>query len=182
MLRYNYTIYEYTLIYLSIYLSLSLSMYIIMYIYIYIYVCMCVYTYIYIYIHIYTYIYIYIYIWPCRGDWRRAPPVPVEVDPSHTLPAAGSCGRVTKDTQSRCPRVFRGGVFAAKIRTKIMDFRGLDSSITLIQRVGIPRPTGNFPENLSQAILVGIILKGRLGVWLRLTARMVGEGRRCFER
>ena len=29
---------------------------------------------------------------------------------------------------------------------------------------GIPRPIGDFPESLSQAILVGIILVGRLGV------------------
>ena len=34
----------------------------------------------------------------------------------------------------------------------------------LISRGGIPRPTGIFPESLSQAILVGIILVGRLGV------------------
>ena len=31
-----------------------------------------------------------------------------------------------------------------------MDFRGLDSSIILMLRVGIPRPTGNLPEGLSQ--------------------------------
>ena len=31
-------------------------------------------------------------------------------------------------------------------------------------RGGIPRPTGNFPESLSQQILVGIILVERLGV------------------
>ena len=31
-------------------------------------------------------------------------------------------------------------------------------------RGGIPRPIGYFPESLSQAILVGIMLVGRLGV------------------
>ena len=46
----------------------------------------------------------------------------------------------------------------------IMDFRGFDSSIILIIRGGIPRPMGNSPESLSQAILVGVILVGRLGV------------------
>ena len=52
----------------------------------------------------------------------------------------------------------------ANLRTKILDFREFDSSIILILRGGIPRPIGNFPESLSQAILVGIILVGRLGV------------------
>ena len=40
----------------------------------------------------------------------------------------------------------------------------------LILRVGNPRPIGNFTESLSQAILVGIILVGRLGVRLRFEA------------
>ena len=44
------------------------------------------------------------------------------------------------------------------------DFRGFDSSGILILRGGIPSPIGNFPESLSQAILVGVILVGRLGV------------------
>ena len=52
----------------------------------------------------------------------------------------------------------------ANLRTKIMDFRGFDSSIILILRSGIPRPIGSFPECLSRAILVGIILVGRLGI------------------
>ena len=52
----------------------------------------------------------------------------------------------------------------ANLRTNIMDFRGVDSSIILILRGGIPRPIGNFPEHLSQAILVGIMLVGRLGM------------------
>ena len=48
--------------------------------------------------------------------------------------------------------------------TNIVDFRGFDSSIILIVRGGIPRPIGKFPESLSQATLVGIMLVGRLGV------------------
>ena len=35
----------------------------------------------------------------------------------------------------------------------------------LIQRGGIPRPIGNSPESLSQAISVGIMSVGRLGVY-----------------
>ena len=50
------------------------------------------------------------------------------------------------------------------LHTNIMEFRGFDSSIIFILRGGIPRPVGNLPESLSQAILVGIILVGRLGV------------------
>ena len=45
-----------------------------------------------------------------------------------------------------------------------MDFGGFDSSIVLIQKGGILRPIGDFPESLSQAILVRIMLVGRLGV------------------
>ena len=48
--------------------------------------------------------------------------------------------------------------------TKITDFRGFDSSIVLMLRGGIPRPIGKFPESFSQAILIGVILVGRLGV------------------
>ena len=47
----------------------------------------------------------------------------------------------------------------ANLRTKIMDFRGFDSSRILILRVGIPMRIGNSPESLSQLILIG-----RLGV------------------
>ena len=54
--------------------------------------------------------------------------------------------------------------FTANLRTKILDFRGFDSSIILILRGGILRSLGNFPETVSQQILVGIILAGRLGV------------------
>ena len=52
----------------------------------------------------------------------------------------------------------------ANLRTNIMDFRGFDLSIILILRGGIPRPIGISPESLSQAILVGVMLAGGLGV------------------
>ena len=52
----------------------------------------------------------------------------------------------------------------ANLCTNIMDFRGFDSSIIFILRGRIPKPIGNFPESLSQPILVGIMLAGRLGV------------------
>ena len=50
-----------------------------------------------------------------------------------------------------------------------MDFRGFDSSIILILRGEIPRPIGNFPESLTQAMLVGVMLVGRLGVIITST-------------
>ena len=55
----------------------------------------------------------------------------------------------------------------ANLPTKIVDFRGFDSSIMLILRGGIPRPIWDFPESLSQAMLVGTMLVGRLGVGAR---------------
>ena len=39
----------------------------------------------------------------------------------------------------------------------IYDFRGFYSRVILIFMGGIPMPIGNFPESLSQAILVGIM-------------------------
>ena len=52
----------------------------------------------------------------------------------------------------------------ANLRTEILDFRGLDSSRILMLRDGILMSIGKFLEMLSQGILVGIILVGRLGV------------------
>ena len=60
--------------------------------------------------------------------------------------------------------------YTANRRSNIMDFRGFDSGVILIVRGGIPRPIGNFPESLSQAILIGIMLVGRLGVVMLVTA------------
>ena len=51
----------------------------------------------------------------------------------------------------------------ANLRTKILDFRGLDSSIILMSRGGTLMSIGNFLETLSQQILVGRFLVGRLG-------------------
>ena len=52
----------------------------------------------------------------------------------------------------------------ANLRTKILDLKGCDSSRVLILRDGILMSIGNFPESLSQAILAGRFLVGRLGV------------------
>ena len=47
--------------------------------------------------------------------------------------------------------------------TQIVDFRGFDSSISLILRGEIPRPIGDFPECLSQAMLVGCNVRREIG-------------------
>ena len=52
--------------------------------------------------------------------------------------------------------------------TNNVDFRGFDSSIILIYRGGIPRSRGDFPESLTQAMLVGCNVSREIG---RSTAR-----------
>ena len=52
----------------------------------------------------------------------------------------------------------------ANLRTKVLDFRGFDSSRNLISRGGIIMSIGNSQEVLSQLILVGRILVRRWGV------------------
>ena len=65
---------------------------------------------------------------------------------------------------SHPPGSERGWRNTANLPTNILDFIGFDSSIILIIRGGIPKPIGDFPNSLSQAMLVGIMLVGRLGV------------------
>ena len=51
----------------------------------------------------------------------------------------------------------------ANLPTNIVDFRGFDSNIMLILRVGIPRPIGDFPESLTRAMLVGCNVSREIG-------------------
>ena len=53
---------------------------------------------------------------------------------------------------------------AANLRTKILDFRGFDSSRILISRGGILMFIGNFPESVGQRISVWRCLVWRLAV------------------
>ena len=50
------------------------------------------------------------------------------------------------------------------MRTKILDFRGFDSSRILISGGGIPRPTGDVPEMSSRQISVRRIFVWRLTI------------------
>ena len=52
-----------------------------------------------------------------------------------------------------------------------MDFRGFDSSIIFILRGGILMSIGEFSEDLSQAMLLGMMSVGRLGVHARERGR-----------
>ena len=56
--------------------------------------------------------------------------------------------------------------FTPNLPTNIVDFGGFDSSIILFSRGGILMSIGDFPESLSQAMLVGVMLVGRLGLTL----------------
>ena len=51
----------------------------------------------------------------------------------------------------------------ASLSTEILDLRGFDLSRILILRGGTPRPIGNFPESLSQAISARMTLVARWG-------------------
>ena len=59
------------------------------------------------------------------------------------------------------------------LSTNIVDFRGLDSSTILILRDGILMSMGDCPESLSQAMLVGVMLVGRLGVVPHASSRNI---------
>ena len=61
-------------------------------------------------------------------------------------------------------QVLRWDHRSTNLPTKILDLRGFDSSIISMLRGGILMSIGNFPESLSQAILVGTMLVGRLTV------------------
>ena len=74
-----------------------------------------------------------------------------------------------------------GQVLTPNLPINNVDFWGSDSSIILILRGGIPRPIGDLPESLSQAMLVGcnvsrgIWRKGarqRLSSWIFLTGKL----------
>ena len=55
-------------------------------------------------------------------------------------------------------------VHTPNLPTNIVDFRGFASSIILIERDGILMSIGNFPQSLTQAMLVGTMLVGGLGI------------------
>ena len=166
---YTHNIYIYIYIYVHIHLSLSLSFSISLsiYIYIYIHVYMFVYIYIYIYTHMYTYIHIYIYrererythtSSHARHSGQRCSATPLYSASLRATSVARYC-----TVQHRAPLCGLGST--VNPRTNIEGFRGFDSSIMLILRAGIHRPIGDFPETLSQAMQVGVMLVGGLGVF-----------------
>ena len=142
-----------------------------LYIYIYIYTRIHVYTYIhvYIYIYIYTYTYIEIYMRSCptagltsnpRSGFQKGREAEVRETasrPQHACPA----DKLFSAGQARagCPPRGRAHLIRARRPLhvtrdlydpspyKILDFRGLDSSIILILSAGILMSRGNLPES-----------------------------------
>ena len=55
--------------------------------------------------------------------------------------------------------------------TNIVDFRAFDSSTILTLRGGVLMSIRDFPESLTQAMLLGIVLVGRLGVQLQYATK-----------
>ena len=76
--------------------------------------------------------------------------------PGTALAYAARCSECFARSLARAP--------TANLRTKILDFRGFDSSRISISMGGIHVSTGDIPKVLSQRILVGIILVGRVAV------------------
>ena len=99
--------------------------------YIYIYI----YTYIHTYTHIHTVIYVYVCMYICIYIYIYI--------------------YIKRGGESAAPAA------TANLRTKILDFRGFDSSRILILSGGILVSIGDFPESLSQQILAGRILVGQ---------------------
>ena len=62
-------------------------------------------------------------------------------------------------------------MLTADLRTKILDFRGSDSSIILILRGGILRPVGKFPGNYESSNLSRDNLSREIGRSTRLARR-----------
>ena len=98
---------------------------------------------------------------------------------THIINAAHLSCHLPRQIQIRAARAVHGACGAAlmmpsstaNLRSKILDFRGFDSSRILILRGGVLRSIGNCPESLGQGILVGVILVGRLGVLIRALLR-----------
>ena len=120
-----------------------------MYMYIYIYI----YTYVYIYIYTHVYVYTCLYIYMCHHTEVFSGTTPSPISHHHIIPTL-LINLVPRHTSMCSPNLL----------TNIVGFRGFDSSTILIQRGGILMSIGDFPESLRQAILVGIMLVGRLGV------------------
>ena len=107
------------------------------------------------------YIYIYIHLYLCTyGAGRR----PVEGLPQPAVTGHWACDGLLWAALPRvCHRLRENRARfdatamhrTANLHTKILDFGGIDSSIILILWGGILRSIWDFPESLSQRILVG---------------------------
>ena len=83
---------------------------------------------------------------------------------------ASSCSLVPSPVRAKASLSILGTHYTADLRTKILDIGGFDSKVILQLRGDIFMSIGDSPENMSQRILAGRILVGRLGVhcaWIR---------------
>ena len=71
-------------------------------------------------------------------------------------------GNVNNETQKPWSNAVLS-LYTPNLPTKIVDFRGFDSSIILIYRGGILMSMGDFPDDLSQAMLVGCNVSREIG-------------------
>ena len=134
--------------------------------------CVCIYIYTYVSIHIYIYIYIYYTYTYTYAYTSRDPESPGFHDPEYGQ-SLYTCIYIyiyviTLLSLLLVLLSLLSLLFCRRFPTKSLDFRGFDSSRLLILRGEIPRPIGDLPESLSQAMLVGTMLVGRLGVRSRV--------------
>ena len=99
---------------------------------------------------------------PC-GHGHSLQPTAYSLQPT-TPPTTGTETARAPLPAHRCPRSLRLGRRYGQSPYEDYICLRFDSIIMLILRDGISRPIRNFPESLSQAILAGKILVGRLGV------------------
>ena len=115
---------------LSVLLLLVFWLY--LYVCLYLYLCLCVFSYLYLYVYwlpsLNTDLYRLPRLWP-------EPPADASVAPHGPTESRRAAQRQPSPT--------------ASLRTKILDFRGFDSSIILILRCGILMSTGNLPEKFE---------------------------------
>ena len=171
-------------VYIYIYICIYLSIYLSIYVYIYIYICMHALTHRYTHVLYYLHRYVNIICCPEVMVLYFLPMlsfIPLVIfggvpfrglRHSYPCPFPRQFVRRTfswkKWVQSEVCRTLFGGVTfredpTANLPTKMLDFIGFCSSIFLILGGGILMSMGNFPESLSQQILAGKFLAGRLG-------------------
>ena len=114
---------------------------------------------------------------PITGTRKRVDSTAVPVAPRKAATTPRLCHEA-RCMLAHCTLIITA-CLTANLRTKFLDFRGLDPSMILSLRGGILMSIGNSPEIMCQRILVGIILVGRLGVLRAVRAHTYRYARYC---